>query len=163
MKRMSTAKTNDYKGALIAVVLSPIVIPLAVVVVLCWLVASAAVVLAVALMWRTRGISFLIVYSDSAQWKGYFEDEVITAFGKRARVLNLSTDGGRQRWWHLDRWIYRHCARYRNRFPIILRFSLLGRWKAIRFYDAFIQAKKGKIQALEESKALVDAWRPKDA
>jgi hypothetical protein len=160
---MSTFKVSDHKGELIAVVLSPIIIPVAVAVFVCWLVASAAVVLAVSLMWRTRGVSFLIVYSDSAQWKRYFEEEVIPVFASRARVLNLSTDGGRKKWWHLDWWIYRHCAGYRNRFPIILRFSPLGRWKAIRFYDAFIQAKKGKIQALEESKALVGIWSPKNA
>jgi len=160
---MSTSKANDYRGALIAVALSPIIIPVAVAVLLCWLVASAAVVVAVSLIWRTRGISFLVVYSDSAQWKRYFEDEVLPVFGSRARVLNLSTDGGRKKWWHLDWWVYRHCAGYRNRFPIILRFSSLGRWKVIRFYEAFVQAKKGKIQALEDAKTLVCNWSPKNA
>jgi hypothetical protein len=159
---MSTSK-NGWVGATIAVVLSPIIIPVAIAVVLCWLVATAAVMIAVSLLWSIRGVSYLVVYSDSAQWKPYFEEEVIPAFGDRAKVLNLSTDGGQKKWWHLDWWVYRHCAGYRNRFPLILRFSAFGSWKAIRFYDAFMQAKKGKTAALEQSKALVYEWSPKRA
>ncbi len=149
---------KDSLGALLAVLLSPILIPLAVIIVIAWLLASAAIVFGISVLWRTRGVSFLIVYSDSAQWKRYFEEEVIPAFGPRARVINLSTDGGQKRWWHLDWRAYRHCAGYRDRFPVILRFYLLGPWKVIRFYEAFMAAKKGKTSALEESKALAQAW-----
>lgn len=159
---MNTSKSS-WVGATIAVVLSPILIPVAIVAVICWLIATAAIMVAVSLLWSLRGISYLVVYSDSAQWKRYFEEEVIPAFGDRAKVLNLSTDGGRKKWWHLDWWVYQHCAGYRNRFPIILRFSAFGRWKAIRFYDAFMQAKKGKTAALEQSQALAYEWSPKRA
>jgi hypothetical protein len=160
---MMSISKSKWIGAVIAVMLSPIIIPVVIATLLLWLIATAAIRISVSLLWSTRGISYLVVYSDSAQWKSYFEEEVIPSFGRRAKILNLSTAGGRKKWWHLDWWLYKHCAGYRNRFPIILRFSAFGRWKAVRFYDAYMQAKKGKTAALEHSKALVHEWSPKRA
>ncbi len=160
---MINASKKGWVGAVIAVVLSPIIIPVAIAVVLGWLLATAAIMVAISLLRSLRGSPYLVVYSDGAQWKRYFEEEVIPNFGIRARILNLSTDGGRKKWWHLDWWVYQHCAGYRNRFPIILHFSAFGSWEAIRFYDAYMQAKKGKTAALEHVKALAYEWIPKKA
>jgi hypothetical protein len=160
---MSVRETTNYKAAIGAVLLAPVIIPSALVVLLGWILASMIVVLAASLAWRARGISFLIVYSDSAQWKRYFEEDVLPVFGRSARVLNLSVHGARKRWWHLDWCIYRHCAGYKNRFPIVVRFSTLGRWEAVRFYDAFMQAKKGRNRALEEAKTQLATWNPNHA
>ena len=74
---MKNPPNNDWKKMLFALALAPIIIPVAIAVVMCWLVATAAIVIAVSLCWSVRGVSFLIVYSDSAQWKRYFEEEVI--------------------------------------------------------------------------------------
>jgi hypothetical protein len=71
------------------VVLAPAIIPVAVAIVLCWLVASAGVMFAVSLLWFSRGVSFLVVYSDSAQWKRYFEEEVIPAFWRPDQVVGF--------------------------------------------------------------------------
>ena len=110
----------------------------------CWLVGSIGIVLLFSLVWIPRGQRFLVVYSDSAQWKSYFEAEVLPTFGSSARVLNLSRDGGRKKWWHLDWVAYRYCAGY-------------------RFYDAYMQSKKGKTAALDKAKAQLYFWRPQNA
>ena len=84
------------------------------------------------------------------------------AFGSSARVINLSRDGGRKKLWHLDWAAYRHCSSYRNRFPAVYRFSGFGSWRSIRFYDAYMQLKKGKVSALDKAKADLFFWRPQN-
>src|SRR5687768_13867945 len=96
-----------------------VAVPLGIIAVTCWLIGSIAVVLLVSLLWIPRGKRFLVVYSDSAQWKPYFEDDVVPAFGTSAQVINLSRDGGAKKWWHLDWAVYRHCGGYRNCFPAV--------------------------------------------
>jgi len=128
------------------------------VVFVCWFISSAALAAVVTILWIPRKIRYLIIYSDSPQWKSYFEEEVIPSFVRNAKVINLSRDGGGSKWWHLDWVVYRHCAGYRNRFPIVIRLSPIGTWRAVRFYDAFIQAKKGKTQNLELAKATLNLW-----
>jgi len=135
-----------------------IALPLLAVAFVCWCISSAALAAAVAILWIPRKIRYLIIYSDSAQWKSYFEEEVIPSFERNAKVINLSRDGGRKKWWHLDSILYRHCAGYRNRFPIVIRLSPVGTWRVVRFYDAFIQAKKGKNQSLDNAKATLNSW-----
>jgi len=111
---------------------------------------------------RIRGVSCLIIYSDSAQWKPYFENEVIPAFGKRVRVINLSTfDRAKRTKQNIDWYVYGHCCTFggtRNRFPMVIRFSWIGTWSTVRFYDAFMQSKKGKNQQLEKAKTTVERW-----
>ena len=125
-----------------------------------WGVTSVFVSVAVSLLWLTHGTRFLVVYSESAQWKSYFEEEVVPAFGCSARVINLSRDGGTKKWWRLDWCIYQCCAGYRNRFPIVFRFSWFGPWKTVRFYDAYMLSKKGKTSALEKAKIDASLWYP---
>ena len=128
-----------------------------------WTVGAIMVCLLVTLAWITRGVRFLVVYSDSEQWKPYFEGNVISGLGTSARVINLSRDGGRKRWWHLDWAVYQFCGGMRSRFPIVLRFRAFGPWQCVRFYDAYLEAKKGKPGALNEAKARVQRWNHKNA
>lgn len=154
-----------HKVLLAPVIVAAVVLgaPIVALAAICWFTVSVAIVVAVSLFWIPRGQRFLIVYSDSAQWKAYFEEEVLPAFGASARVINLSRDGGRKKWWHLDWAAYRHCAGYRNRFPTVYRFAAFGSWRSIRFYDAFILSKKGKIAALDKAKADLFFWKPQNA
>jgi hypothetical protein len=159
----SGAKKTRVIVVVAAVLLSPILISLAIVVVFSWILGSACLATGICLLRSLRGIRFLVVYSDSAQWKDYFEHEVIPSFGKRAHAINLSTEGGNKTKWDLDWWIYRHCGQYRNRFPLVVRFSVYGSWNVIRFYDAFILSKKGKSSALSAAKAAVATWASEHA
>lgn len=151
--------------SLIQILMAPLIalvlllaIPFVLVALICWCVSSAVVCVAVSVHWIPIGVSFLIIYSESPQWKSYFEEEVVPAFGPAARVVNLSRDGGSRKWWHLDWWVYRHCAGFRNRFPIVFHFSRFGRWTTIRFHDAFMQSKKGETAALDQAKANLLIW-----
>jgi hypothetical protein len=148
---------------LLVVLLAIVALPLLLAVFAGWILSSLALWFLVMIFWKPRGIRYLIVYSESQQWRQYFESDVLPAFEDISIVLNLSKDGGQKKWWHLNWIIYRHCAGYRNRFPIVIRFTCLGAWRAIRFYDAFIQAKKGKTEALELAKSRIDLWKEKRA
>jgi hypothetical protein len=154
-----------HKVLLAPVIVAAVVLgaPILALAAICWLMATATIVVAVSLFWIPRGQKFLIVYSDSTQWKAYFEEEVLPAFGASARVINLSRDGGWKKWWHLDWAAYRHCAGYRNRFPAVYRFTAFGAWRSIRFYDAFMLSNKGNVAALDKAKADLLLWKPKNA
>ena len=140
-----------------------IALPLLAVVFTCWLISSSALWLLVMLSWIPKGKRYLIVYSDSENWRHYFESDVLPAFSTQAKTINLSRDGGRKKWWHLDWIMYRHCAGYRNCYPIVIRFSSLGIWKSVRFYDAFIQSRKGKPELLDSRKRTIELWKEKRA
>jgi hypothetical protein len=127
------------------------------------LVATIWFRIAIALSYVPRGIRYLVVYSDSAQWKDYFESEVMPRLGSGVRSINLSTEGGKKGKWDLDWRFYRHTCGYRNRFPVVYRFTRFGGWKTVRFYDAFIEAKRGKTESLERAKATLVDWTPKTA
>ncbi len=127
------------------------------------LVAAIGFRIAIAFFYVPRGIRFLVVYSDSAQWKDYFESQVLPGLGNRARSINLSTEGGKKGKWDLDWRFYRHTCGYRNRFPVVYSFTRFGGWKTVRFYDAFIEAKRGKVESLEKAKATLDQWTPQTA
>jgi hypothetical protein len=147
----------------VIVAVAVICVPIAVMAAIYWLIASITIVVAISFLWIPRGQRYLIVYSDSAQWKTYFEEEVLPAFGASARVINLSRDGGCKKWWHLDWAAYLHCAGYRNRFPAVYRFAVFGSWQSIRFYDAFMLSKKGEVAALDKAKTDLFFWKSKGA
>jgi len=136
----------------------PLILILVPFVVLGGLVILLCLRLVIALFWVPRGIRYLVVYSDSTQWKDYFEAEVLPALGRTARSINLSTEGGLKTCWDFDWWVYRFTSGARNRFPTVYRFSRTGAWNTVRFYDAFIAAKHGKPAALESAKARVAEW-----
>ena len=124
-----------------------------------WLCHAVVMMFRILRFRRIHGISYLIVYSDSNQWKSYFENEVIPTFGERAYVINLSTNGEKRNRRNTDWCIYNHCSGgWKNRFPIVIRFSRIGTWSSVRFYDAFMQSKKGKNRELEKAKAIVKKW-----
>lgn len=143
---------------LLFLVAIPLAAPIVGLALICWCLVSVTIALLVSVLWVPRGIRFLVIYSDSAQWKTYFEGEVVPSLGGAARIINLSREGGQKKRWHLDWLIYRHCAGYQNRFPIVIGFSPFGIWKTIRFYDAYMQSKNGKLAALDKAKADLSLW-----
>lgn len=153
-------KNPGYRIFLVPLVLFLILVaaPIWVVVLLLWSVLAVVISFLASLLRLSRGIRYLVVYSESEQWEPYFRDEVVPAFGRSARVINLSKDGGTKRWWHLDWFLYKYCGGYRNRFPIIVRFSWFGPWKTIRFYEAYMQSKKGDSGALNKAKSDALCW-----
>jgi hypothetical protein len=148
------------KLLLVPVVLAAVVLgaPIAALAIVSWVGASVGLILAVSLFWIPRGKRFLIVYSESEQWRDYFEKRVVPAFGGAAQVINLSREGGRRKWWHLGWALHVHCGGYRNRFPAVHRFGFFAPWKSLRFYDAYMQAKKGKTAALNKAQADLSLW-----
>jgi hypothetical protein len=148
------------KVCFLPVILAALVLalPFVAVAFLCWALLATAIVVGISLVWIPRGQRYLIVYSDSGQWRPYFENEVLPAFGASARVINLSRDGGKKKWWHLDWAAYRHCAGYQNRFPSVFCFRSFGPWRSIRFYDAYMLSKRGRFSALERAKAQLSSW-----
>jgi hypothetical protein len=163
MKKQQQSVWKKIGVALMLIGALPLIPVLLVLLAIYMLIATIWFRAAIACSYFPRGVRFLVVYSDSAQWKNYFESEVMPALGSGVRSINLSTEGGRKGRWELDWQLYRHTCGYRDRFPVVYKFTRLGGWKTVRFYDAFMQAKRGETAALEQSKALIYEWSPKGA
>jgi hypothetical protein len=131
-------------------------LPLFLVVFVWRLIISTLIAIAVSILWVPRKTRYLIIYADSEHWKSYFEDEVIPSLLEHAKVINLSRDVETKKWWHLEWILYRHIDA--PRIPLVIRFSPVGTWRIITFYNAFMQAEKGNNQALEKRKAKIKSW-----
>lgn len=83
-------KIRDWLALLLVVVLLPIILPLILVLITfrgirrCWLL------LQVRARWYPRGRRVLLVYSDSPNWKEYFETAILPRLGDTAIVINWS-------------------------------------------------------------------------
>ena len=65
-----------HKILLVPVIVAAVVLgaPIVALAAICWLTTSVTVVVSISIFWILRGQRFLIVYSDSARWKSYFEE-----------------------------------------------------------------------------------------
>lgn len=117
----------------------------------------------IATEWRPKGIRYLVAYSDSEQWKDYFERDVLPALGASVFTINLSREGGGARRADLGWRLYRHVGVRRDRYPVVCRVTRRGGWEVIRFYQAFLAAQKGRNEALDRAKAEISRWIRDDA
>ncbi len=140
-----------------------LVLPIVAIYVLLKAFGALLIVIAISFSWIPKGKRFLIIFSESELWSSYFQDEVLPQFGDTAQVINLSRDGGKKKPWHLAWVIHKQFTGYRNRFPIVLRFTPFFPWESVRFYNAFKEAKKGKTKDLEHAKSKLKEWYPKHA
>ena len=112
----------------------------------------------IATQWRSKGIRYLVAYSDNEHWKDYFEREVLPALGSSVCTINLSQEGGGKRRADLGWRLYRHVGVRRDRYPVVCRVTRRGGWEVIRFYQAFLAARKGRSVPLERAKAVLASW-----
>ena len=88
-------KPAAWPGQLMLILLLPLLIPLLLCIGVAYLVATILIYLAVWIVWNTRGIRLVYVYSNSPHWQGYIEKEILPRLPDGQIVMNWSE---RQRW-----------------------------------------------------------------
>lgn len=99
------------------------------------------------IIWNTKGIELLYVYSNSPHWQDYIEEHILPRLPEEAIILNWSE---RKKWeFSLAKIIFRHFGGYRECNPIAFVFRPFRRVKIFRFYKPFKDFKHGKPEKLK--------------
>ena len=97
----------------------------------------------------SQGRFILFVYSDSAVWKTYIENNILPQIQNYATILNWSE---RSKWDKMS-WTVRafqHWGGKKEFNPLAIVFCNLAKVKVFRFYGAFHDYKHGKIVSLQK-------------
>ncbi len=131
-----------------------LLLPLFLLLVLVWLLCRFTVRLVVLVLlwltWSTRGISMLVVYSNSPHWQDYFEKGFLPIVGRKAKVVNWSD---RSRWPLSSTFkvsVFGLFKGEKEYNPMILFFRPLHWPKIFRFYRPFHDARHGKTASLQK-------------
>jgi hypothetical protein len=164
--RQTWSNTNNpiprWLQVAIAVPLVPLLLALALVVLVCFMIASVCLHIGIWSWWCLRGRDILFVYSDSPIWRDYIEGNVLPHLGKRAVVLNWS----RRKHWRLSvaRLAFHHFGGYRQFNPLAVVFRPFHRSRTFRFWQPFKDLKHGHPEALERMESeffgLIGVQRP---
>ena len=143
-KSQTRRTRSDLLGALLFVLLLPIIIP----VFAGRLVVGLFIYIAVWCWWCPRGRYVLFVYSDSPIWRDYIEEHILPRLREHVVVLNWSQ---RKRWRHtLAVLAFRHFGGYRAFNPLAVVFRPLRFARRFRFYEPFHDYKHGKTETLTQ-------------
>jgi hypothetical protein len=143
---------NGWPALVLLLVLSPLLLPLLVVLVVSWLAGALALHLLTLIVWLPAGRRVLFVYSNSPIWKDHIEAEVLPRLPSTAAVLNWSQ---RSEWsrWSLSVWLFRFYAGNREYNPLAI---VIRPWRGpmlFRFWRAFRDSKHGTIEPLRALEA----------
>jgi hypothetical protein len=133
---------------ILVALLSPIIIPLAIIWLILHILNIGVVYLLVWGLWLPKGKCFLYVSSDSAIWKDYMESEIFPLVSERAVTLNWSA---RKQWskWSFTVHVFRTFGRGRDFNPMVVLFQPFRGATIFRFLPAFKEYKGGSNLALE--------------
>jgi hypothetical protein len=142
-------KPAPWKWQLGLIVLSPLWMPLLLCVGVAYLVATIVIYLAVWIVWSTRGIHLVYVYSNSPHWQTHIEQEILPQLPKKQIVLNWSD---RRRWRNmsLTSIVFHHFGGYRAFNPMAVIMRPFSRARVFRFYGPFKDFAHGKPDSLRK-------------
>lgn len=131
------------------VLLSPIILPLAILVLVLHVLNKAVVYLLVWVWWLPRGKDVLYVSSDSPIWKEYMEVEIFPLVAERAVVLSWSA---RSKWpkWSFAVHVFHTFGGRRDFNPIVALFRPFRRMRIFRFLPAFQERKHSNNARIEQ-------------
>jgi hypothetical protein len=137
----SKSRWSAVAAVLVALPLLVILSPLFLLAFIGYLVRALIINLTAWYVWRLKGKSVLLVYSDSTIWKAYFESELLPRLRDRAIVLNWSE---RKRWRLCVAVLaFRHYGGRIEFNPVALVFRPFGKVQVLRYYLPFKQYKCG--------------------
>src|SRR5439155_18714445 len=96
--RLKTTSFHRKFQPAIAVVLLPIILPLALLALPLYLAHRLALYAVVWMLWLPKGKDILLVYSDSPIWHDYMETQVLPLVKERAVILNWSERNKWSQW-----------------------------------------------------------------
>lgn len=140
--------------------LAAIVAPVIAVAVVVYLLYGVVLNVAIWVLYCSRGIRVLFVYSNSPIWQEYLEERVIPRLPENAIVLNWSE---RRNWkrFSLSVRAFHHFGGDREFNPLAVIFRPFGRTRIIRFWRAFKDYSRGNEDPLKRVEAeLLDAVGP---
>ena len=146
--RRPTTIGQKTAGALLVVVLLPLLVPLVIIALAAFAIHRTALYLLVWLLWIPRGKDTLFVYSESPIWREYMTEQVLPLIQERAVVLNWSERGTWKRW-RLTQQLFFAFGRRREFNPMVVVFRPLRRARIFRFFSAFKEWKLGDKQPVE--------------
>jgi hypothetical protein len=143
----SKPKAKWWQTALL-IPLAPMLLAVVVFALVCLLVSTVCLHIAIWSWWCIRGRDILFVYSDSPIWHDYIEDYVLPHLGERAVVLNWSQRKG----WRLSlaRMAVHHFGGWTEFNPMALVFRPFRRTRKFRFWQPFRDFKHGHPEALHK-------------
>ena len=141
-------KSSDYIGALLAILLSPLIIAVVILALIC----SVLLHIIIWAFYCSRGTTVLFVYSNSPVWKEYIETNILPNLPESAIKLNWSD---RKQWktLSLSTIAFRHFGGYREFNPLGVVFRPLRRSKVFRFWKPFKDFKHGNTDSLNVMRA----------
>jgi hypothetical protein len=145
------AQTLLCKVASIALLISIVilVIPFVLALLMGLLVYGTSLTIVVWIVWCTRGIDSLIVYSDSPKWHDYMLESVIPRLRGRSIVLNWSE---RRHWnsFSLPVAVVRFFGGDREYNPMVIVFRPFRIPRTFRFWQPFRDRKHGNDSSLRD-------------
>ena len=138
-------------GIFFGIVLIPLMVPWLVLVAVIYAVWALTLRVLVLVLWVPRGYRVLVVYSNSPHWKQYFEERIVPRLAPRCVVLNWSE----RRQWSLSLggclfWFY---GGHRAYNPLVVVVRPFGRASVFRFWPAFRDARRGRLEPLHQLEA----------
>ena len=159
MNKEKSKNSSSIWGILILLLLSPLLIVLIPVILIIYLLLTILLHVLAWLMWNTKGIELLYIYSNSPHWQEYIEQNILPRLPKNSIVMNWSE---RKKWkFSLARMIFRHFGGYRDCNPIAFVIRPLGWIKIFRFLKPFKDFKHGKPEKLNKIEADFFAYLSK--
>jgi hypothetical protein len=148
MERRPKARWERLLAGLVLVILSPIWVPLAVLVLILRFALGLLLYIAIWILWFPRGKDTLFVYSNSPIWENYMLEQVLPPVRERAIVINWSD---RKRWknWSLAVRAFHYFGGRRAFNPLVVIFRPLRSAKKFRFWSAFKEWKHGNQEPVE--------------
>src|SRR5437016_10637014 len=127
-----------------------LLLPLILLAIVAYLVYRLSILVAVWLLWCTRGKSILFVYSDSPIWKEYVADHFLPRLTNHAVVLNWSERRQWRKRFSLPVMAFRAIGGFREFNPMAVVFRPLRFSKVFRFWKPFKDFKHGNEEPLEK-------------
>jgi len=149
MTRRREPLLQRFWQAALIVVLLPIILPLALIVLVLYLLQRIGLYILVWVLWLPRAIDVLMVYSDSPIWHDYMTTQVLPLVQERAVVLNWSE---RKKWPRVSLGValLRHFGGSREFNPLVLLFRPMRAVQTFRFWYAFKEWKRGYTEPVDK-------------
>ena len=99
-------------------------------------------------IWSFRAGKVIFAYSESPHWKGYLESEILPFLPASSVTLNISRVGSLRG--SFEEKCYRHWSGSQEYCPIAIVFRPFRPPECYRFYSAFLEAKHGHPERLNQ-------------
>jgi hypothetical protein len=134
------------------VLIAPIIVllvPIFMTLLIGWLIYGLSLTVLVWLVWCTRGVDTLFVYSNSPNWHDYIVESVLPRLRGRVVVLNWS-ERRQWRWCSLRVAVFRFFAGSKEYNPVAIVFRPFRLPRTFRFWQPFRDLKHGDEAGLRD-------------